>query len=246
MEHAGGPASDLWSALNWQPSAEQLQQLIKLQELLRQWNSQVNLTRLVEGDDYWINQVFDSLWPLSEELSTPTQVRECIDVGTGGGFPGLAIAIALPGARITLVDSVGRKTVAVQAMASALGLAERIQIRTERIEATGREPNCRGHFDLAVARAVAAAPVVAEYLVPLLRPTGTALLYRGQWSEADTAELKRALGPLNATIREVQRQQLPSDRGVRHVLRVQGTGDCPNTYPRAIGVPSKLPLGSSA
>ena len=245
MEHAGGPASDLWSALNWQPSAEQLQQLIKLQELLRQWNSQVNLTRLVEGDDYWINQVFDSLWPLTQELSCPTQARECIDVGTGGGFPGLAIAIALPGARITLVDSVGRKTIAVQAMASALGLAERIQIRTERIETTGRDPTCRGHFDLAVARAVAAAPVVSEYLVPLLQPTGTALLYRGQWSEADTAELKRALGPLRAEIRGVQRQQLPSDRGVRHVLRVQGAGDCPNTYPRAIGVPSKLPLGSS-
>ena len=102
----------------WQPSSDQLQQFTRLQELLRDWNSRVNLTRLVEGEDYWISQIFDSLWPLQPWLgkSEPLKV---IDVGTGGGFPGLAIAIALPQAQLTLVDSVGRKVQAVQAMADA-------------------------------------------------------------------------------------------------------------------------------
>ena len=66
---------------------------------------------------FWITQVFDSLWPLENELSTPDLPRRCIDVGTGGGFPGIAVAIALPGSTLTLVDSVGRKTAAVAAMA---------------------------------------------------------------------------------------------------------------------------------
>ena len=156
------PGAEYWTALGWQPSTEQLDQLAMLQDLLREWNEKVNLTRLVDGDDYWINQVFDSLWPLAAELKTPHQPRTCIDVGTGGGFPGLAIAIALPGSQMTLLDSVGRKTAAVEAMASRLGLADRVAVRTERIETTGRDRACRGRFDLAMARAVAAAPVVAE------------------------------------------------------------------------------------
>ena len=110
------------------------------------------------------------------------------------------MAIALPQAQLTLVDSVGRKTQAVQAMAAALGLAERVQLRCERVELTGRHGHCRGQFDLAMARAVAAAPVVAEYLVPLLQPGGKALLYRGQWSASDQRELERALQLLKADI----------------------------------------------
>ena len=66
----------------------------------------------MEGEDYWISQIFDSLWPLQSWLSKGEPLK-VIDVGTGGGFPGLAIAIALPQAQLTLVDSVGRKVQAL-------------------------------------------------------------------------------------------------------------------------------------
>ena len=92
------PGPDLWQALGWQPNALQLEQLQQLQVELRQWNSRLNLTRLVEGADFWIAQVFDSLWPLLPRLQggQAEAPLRCIDVGTGGGFPGLAAAIALP------------------------------------------------------------------------------------------------------------------------------------------------------
>ena len=237
-----GPGADFWQALGWHPQPEQLRQLNQLQELLREWNGRVNLTRLVEGNDFWINQIFDSLWPLQHLLKTGGTPRHCIDVGTGGGFPGLAIAIALPGAEMTLLDSVGRKTAAVQAMAEGIGLAGRVRVRTERIEATGHDPGSRQRFDLAVARAVAAAPVVAEYLVPLLSRDGEALLYRGQWSDNDEQALNQALKPLQAEVIGVQQTHLPDDRGIRHVLTVKSCGPCPATYPRAIGIPAKFPL----
>ena len=246
MEESSEPARDLWTALRWEPSPEQLQDLIKLQELLRHWNRQLNLTRLVDGDDFWINQVFDSLWPLQNELNSADRPRRCIDVGTGGGFPGLAIAIALPGAQLVLLDSVSRKTAAVAAMAEALGLSERVEVRTERIETTAHDPRWRNSFDLAMARAVASAPVVAEYLVPMLQPEGAALLYRGQWSKADGTELDRALQALHAKVSAVQRQDLPSRRGLRHVLRVRPTAPCPKQFPRAVGLPTKFPLGQGA
>jgi 16S rRNA (guanine527-N7)-methyltransferase len=238
------PDTALWQDLGWQPDGAQLEQLLALQAELRSWNSRVNLTRLVEGDDFWIAQVFDSLWPLRQLLQERGDAElQCIDVGTGGGFPGLAVAIALPRAQLTLVDSVGRKTQAVQAMATALGLAERVQLRCERVELTGRHGQCRGRFDLAMARAVAAAPVVAEYLVPLLKPKGEALLYRGQWTNGDQLELEQALTPLQARMRQRLERELPAGRGQRTALWVEPTAPCPRTYPRAVGVPSKFPLG---
>jgi 16S rRNA (guanine527-N7)-methyltransferase len=243
------PTPELWQALGWTPTPGQVEQLEALQQQLREWNSRLNLTRLVDQEDFWVAQVFDSLWPLLPLLSQASdsaapEPLTLIDVGTGGGFPGLAAAIALPQARLTLVDSVGRKVEAVRAMADALGLAERVTLRCERIELTGHQAACRGRFDVAMARAVASAPVVAEYLVPLLRPAGRALLYRGQWSDADTAALERAAAPLRARISAILSRELPAERGSRHVLELQPTGPCPRAYPRPVGMPSKLPLGS--
>ncbi|MCS5699400.1 16S rRNA (guanine(527)-N(7))-methyltransferase RsmG [Cyanobium sp. FGCU-52] len=244
------PEDAFWDELGWRPDPEQLGKLVALQQELRSWNARVNLTRLVEGDDYWIAQVFDSLWPHRALLgggggdaAGSTTPLELIDVGTGGGFPGLALAIALPSARLTLVDSVGRKIEAVRQMAQSLGLQERVSLRCERIERTGHDRSCRGRFQLAMARAVAAAPVVAEYLVPLLAPEGQAVLYRGQWNHDDAAVLERALGPLRARLERLERCELPGGRGVRHALVLAPTAPCPRTYPRAVGVPSRLPLG---
>jgi 16S rRNA (guanine527-N7)-methyltransferase len=234
----------VWEPLGWQPDATQVARLEQLREELCRWNSRLNLTRLVEGDDYWIAQVFDSLWPWLPLLqAADPPAPRLIDVGTGGGFPGLALAIALPQAHLTLVDSVARKLEAVESMAQALGLAERVSLRRERAERTGHDSACRGHFDGAMARAVASAPVVAEYLVPLLKPEGQAVLYRGQWSDADQADLERALVPLRARLASVERRELPGGRGVRHAVRLVPLAPCPKGYPRAVGLPAKVPLG---
>jgi 16S rRNA (guanine527-N7)-methyltransferase len=241
-----GPPPDpaLWHALGWTPEPDQLAQLEALKAQLREWNQRVNLTRLVEGDDYWIGQVFDSLWPLRDLLANAgPEPLELIDVGTGGGFPGLAVAIALPQARLTLVDSVGRKIEAVRAMVDALALADRVHLRWERVERTGRSPECRGRFDWAIARAVAKAPVVAEYLVPLLHPGGRAVLYRGQWGVEDRRELERAAQRLQAEVESVQAIELPAGRGVRHAVRLRPLAPCPAAFPRPVGVALKTPLG---
>ncbi len=246
----------LWNQLGWQPTAEQQEQFQALQQQLRLWNSRLNLTRLVDGDDFWIAQVYDSLWPLQSLLHGPDGASKSgatdagwapavIDVGTGGGFPGLAVAIALPMARLCLVDSVQRKVEAVRAMAAALGLNQRVTLCAERIEKLGQQRRWRGQFDWALARAVAPAPVVAEYLVPLLKPTGRALLYRGQWSSDDQQQLDAACSALKAGVEIVQACTLPNERGQRHAITLKPEAACPRQYPRAIGIPAKQPLGSS-
>ena len=232
-----------WNKINWEPSKEQLVQFIQLQDLLRKWNKKSNLTRLIDGDDFWISQVCDSLLPLQEELQYPNLSCKMIDVGSGCGFPGIAIAIAMPNSNITLLDSSNKKTTFLKEVSKAIGLSSRIKVLTERAESAGKNPIFRGHFDYAIARAVAPASVVAEYLVPFLNSKGQALIYKGSWEEIDQKILKKALNELNAEIQRLHKFVLPNGRGIRNIIRVGSINLCPNQYPRSIGKPKKQPLG---
>tara|TARA_Y100001968_G_C19231596_1_gene654757 strand:- start:63 stop:809 length:747 start_codon:yes stop_codon:yes gene_type:complete len=233
----------IWKEIRWEPTKKQLHQFIQLQELLREWNKKINLTRLIDGNDYWISQVGDSLWPLHAELQNPQHSHKYIDVGSGCGFPGLAIAIAMPNSNITLLDSSTKKTTFLKGVAKEIGLTPRITVITDRAEATGKNPLFRGKFDYAIARAVAPAPVVAEYLVPFLSSRGQALIFKGSWTNTEQQILRKALTQLNAHIKQQHQFELPDNRGSRNVIRITSIGKCPSQYPRSIGKPRKQPLG---
>tara|TARA_B100000700_G_scaffold326588_1_gene438564 strand:- start:960 stop:1703 length:744 start_codon:yes stop_codon:yes gene_type:complete len=236
------PSKTYWDQLHWHPSSEQLAQFSKLQVLLKYWNNQVNLTRLIDGTDYWIAQIFDSLWPLKNELENPSKALSFVDVGTGCGFPGLAIAIALPNVKITLIDSLSRKTKILQTISNELGLSSRTRICNERVEITAHKPGFREGFDFALARAVADAPIVAEYLIPLLKKEGEGLIYRGKWNKEKQVELNTALNTLKAKIKIIERMELPQKKGERHVIRIVPEQPCSSKYPRSVGIPLKKPL----
>ena len=94
-----------------------------------------------------------------------------------------------------------------------------------------------------MARAVAEAPVAAEYLMPLIKPNGEALLYIGKWSQFDNKVLTKALKPLKGKIKTIQTLELPGHRGTRHLIHLEAISTCPDNYPRPIGLPKKRPLG---
>lgn len=233
----------IWNELKWVPSKKQLDQFILLQELLKEWNKKTNLTRLVDGDDFWTAQVCDSLLPLHEELQHPELSHKFIDIGSGCGFPGMAIAIAMPNSKITLLDSSSKKTTFLKEVSKEIGLNSRIKVVTERAEVAGRDPFLRGDFDYAIARAVASANVVAEYLVPFLNSTGQALIFKAGWGQAEQQILEKALIELNAEIRRTHQFILPNNRGNRNIIRICSIDKCPHQYPRSVGKPKKKPLG---
>ena len=127
---------------------------------------------------------------------------------------------------------------------STLGLINRVDIRTERIELTGQDLKFRNQFDLAIARAVAKGPTLAEYLIPLLKPTGKAILYKGNWTNTEQKELLKALNQLNGKIEKIDIFKLPDNRGIRNIIYLRSTGECPKQYPRSIGIPLKKPLNN--
>ena len=233
----------IWNELKWEPTKKQLAQFILLQKFLREWNKKTNLSRLVDGDDFWIAQVCDSLLPFSEELQDSKLSHKYIDVGSGCGFPGLAIAIAMPHSNITLLDSSNKKTTFLKEVSKEIELSSRITVVTERAESAGKDTIFRGRFDYAIARAVAPATVVAEYLVPFLNSIGQALIYKGSWDENEQEILKKALTELNAGIKQTHKFLLPDGRGIRNIIRICSNKKCPNQYPRSIGKPKKQPLG---
>ena len=164
-----------------------------------------------------------------------------IDIGTGAGFPGIPVAIAQPTWTVTLLDSTRKKMTFLDQVLASMGLAHATTL-AERVEQVGRQRHQRQTYDLAMVRAVAAATVCAEYALPLLKIGGCAVLYRGHWSEAETAALESAVAILGGKIDAIEAFTTPLTQGDRHCIYLKKMAPTPNEFPRAIGVPTQNPL----
>lgn len=234
---------DLWqSTLGWFPSPQQQQQFEQLYQGMLKGNRQLNLTRITEPEAFWEKHLWDSLrgiFPLGLEASTGFSV---IDIGTGAGFPGFPCAIALPQAHVTLLDSRQKKITYLNTLISQLQLSQ-VRALAARVEALGKEPEHRENYDFAFLRAVASAPVCAEYAFPLLKPGGIAVLYRGRWTEEEESQLNQALTQLSGVIWKKEAFSTPLTSSDRHCLYLKKTEPTKKTFPRAVGVDYKEKLG---
>jgi 16S rRNA (guanine527-N7)-methyltransferase len=184
--------------------------------------------------------VADSLVAL--ELEEVRAARVIADLGSGGGFPGLALAIALPRAGVALVESVGRKCAFLQRAAKALGLPN-VEIVNARAEAWAAGT---GVHDLVVARALAPLPVLVEYAAPLLADGGSLVAWKGrrdEAEEADGAAAAAALGMSDPIPRSVEPFVGARDRRLYLSSKVSPT---PIGYPRREGMARKRPLRASS
>jgi 16S rRNA (guanine527-N7)-methyltransferase len=150
---------------------EQVQQLTVLAGLVLEWNSKVNLISRTGTDSIWTAHILHSMSAL---LVYPLVSQEAVlDMGTGGGFPGLPLAIARPASRFTLVDATGKKVRAVEDIAGRLGLTN-VRTAHARVEELAGKKEWTGKFDLVTARAVAPLADLARWSAPLLRRSRTA------------------------------------------------------------------------
>ncbi len=138
-------------------------------------NESVNLTAITEPQDIARKHFLDAFTALAVRRWSGRE--RVIDVGSGAGFPGLAIRIALPKVRLTCVESVGKKVRFLEDVCALLGLTD-VEIRNERAEALGRER--RDVYDVGTARAVGTLGMAPEYLLPFLRLGGDAIVWKGR------------------------------------------------------------------
>lgn len=221
-------------------SDEQAAQFGTFARLLYEWNERMNLTKIIEPDEVRVRHFLDSLSIVS--VIGFDDGDKLIDVGTGAGFPGLPLAIALPQVNVTLVDSTKKKLRFIDAVIKELGLknARTIHARAEDI---GQDVAHRGQYDVVTARAVALLPVLLEYTVPLAKVGGFVIAMKGESGEREVQEAKRALFVLKAEAKPVAPVQLPDIDREHFLVTVEKLDKTPAPYPRQAGIPKKKPIG---
>ena len=180
--------------------------------------------------------VADSLSGL--EVEDLVRARRIADVGAGAGFPGLVLAIALPRARVDLIESAGRKTAVIGRLAQAARIENATPV-TARAEEWAAIP--RG-YDAVVARAVAALPVLVEYAAPLLREGGLLVAWKGARAESEEVAGAAAAAIVGLGLERVLRVEPFEGARDRHLHVYRKLAPTPERFPRRVGVAAKRPL----
>jgi 16S rRNA (guanine527-N7)-methyltransferase len=183
--------------------------------------------------------VADSLVAL--DVPRVRAARRIADLGSGGGFPGLTLAIALPETRVAAVESVGRKCRFLARAASDLGLAN-VEVVNARAEAW--EEGLGAH-DLVVARALAPLPVLMEYAAPLLAPDGALVAWKGRLEPDEDADGRAAAAVLGMSAPEALPVQPFPEAHDRYLYLSSKVSPTPSRYPRRPGIARKRPIRAS-
>lgn len=203
-------------------------------------NQQFNLTGIRDRDQAWDRLIVDSLTllPGLEHMAGGSTI---IDVGSGGGLPGVPIAIVRPDLHITLLEATGKKARFLQDCIDNLSLPS-VRVVHQRAEALGQDQHHRQSYDVAVCRAVGPMNCVLEYLLPLVCVGGRALVMKGPNVESELEIAGDALSILGAgelCVFEAYPEDFGRDTVIVSVLKERPT---PNAYPRRDGIPKQSPL----
>lgn len=203
-------------------------------EALRAANERFNLTAITDPAEMWVRHVQDSLTLVPFLASA--EAKRVIDVGTGGGLPGLPLAIVMPEVRMTLLEATGKKAGFLQETIDALGVTN-ARVVNERAEVAGQDHHAhRAHYDAVVARAVARLNTLAELTVPFAREGGAVLLIKGAQAAEEVAEAKQALYMLHAQVADLHKTETGT------VVVIEKVRATPRSYPRMPGEPKRKPL----
>lgn len=217
---------------------EQFDKLAKYLQLLKAKNEELNLTRITDNREAWIKHILDSL--MTAPFFDKPGMRVA-DIGTGGGMPGIPLAILFPSAKFTLVDSTQKKVEALEGFVRELNLRN-VGCVAARIENFAHMDAHREDYDLVLARALAPLRVLVELAVPLIHPYGYVVAYKGPEYIQELSLAKNALSKLHTEAPRVFHYSLPEGMGDRTLLRMTKKDPSPAGYPRRDGVPTKNPL----
>ncbi len=217
----------------WQITDEQYKKLELLNKLFQEENKKINLSAIREENQIWEKHFYDSL--LAAEFFQNSQ--KIIDLGSGGGFPLLILAIIFPEKNFFGLESVGKKCLAMEKFAKKLKL-KNVKIICDRAENIGQDKNFREQFDTVTARAFTAHNSLLELALPLLKIGGKIISFRGPNHTEDEIKITQKMG---AKIKKMSKKNLPSG-DKREFWIIEKTKKTEKKFPRKIGIPQKKPL----
>ena len=225
--------------LGLQLSTRQVELFSIYEKELLVWNEKFNLTAIRKPEEIRSKHFLDSLTVL-QGFKEPKPLR-MIDIGTGAGFPGIPLKIAYPHLRLTLVESVGKKADFCRHMIELLHL-EKVDVLQARAEDLGQTVGQREVYDLAVARAVAALPVLVEYLLPLVKVGGRMIAQKGESAPAEVHAAEHAVHVLGGRVHQITPILIPGVADERFLVIIDKVATTPRMYPRRAGLAAKRPL----
>ena len=212
---------------------------IKYRDLLLEWNQKINITRIENEEEIYIKHYLDSVLLLNAQ--NKTMKKKIIDVGTGGGFPGLPLKIANDNFDLILLDSLRKRTDFLKIVVQELGL-NGVQVIHGRAEDFGQNLDYREKYDISVSRAVASLDVLSEFCLPFVKVGGYFAAYKSENISEEIVESKKAIEKLGGKIVEEKLVNLPNSDIVRRIIIIEKIKNMPKIYPRKAGTPAKNPI----
>lgn len=212
----------LWRKTKQMEFYKDKEKLQKLAHLVEEKSKVVNITAIRDFDSIWQKHILDSLYIVGStswnELTKDPKNIDILDFGTGGGFPGLPLAIEYPHIKFTLIDGTRKKIDAVAEFSRTLNL-QNVQVAWGRGEELIKEPKYRGKFDAVVSRAVAYLPDLILMTKDFIRPNGILIFYK-TFNEQEINAGRQAAGELGLKIQEIFKYKLENDEQERCILFV--------------------------
>ena len=218
---------------------EQIHQFLRYYELLVEWNGFMNLTAITDYDEVMKKHFVDSL-SLIKTFDVTKKVK-VIDVGTGAGFPGLALKIAYPNLQVTLLDSLNKRINFLNEVITQLGLTD-VETVHGRAEDFAKPDKLRGKFDLCVSRAVANMSTLSEYCLPFVKVGGEFISYKSEKISEELETATKAISILGGKFDRSTEFNLPDSDIYRNLVVIKKVKESPKKYPRKAGLPSKEPI----
>lgn len=229
-------AADLFGL---QISGAQLAAFDTLAAELADWNQRINLTTITDPDEVRIRHFLDSL-SLAAVVDF-VDGAQVMDVGTGAGLPGLALAICFPQIHVVLNDATGKKLRFCQHVIDTLKLTN-VSTLHARAEEAGQMKAHRERYDLVVARAVARLPGLVEYLLPLATVGGLCIAMKGQTAYVEAEDASEAIRVLGGQLDDIIEIDLPDVDDPHYLVLINKIRPTPRAYPRRPGIPTREPL----
>lgn len=221
---------------NFEINGEKIDKFNDFFNLLLKFNENINLTRITSPEDAAKKHFLDSVYA----SNYIPQNSKIVDVGAGGGFPSIPLKIYRPDLDLTMLDSVGKKVDFLNECVNQLALKNCRAIHA-RVEDFAREKDHRENFDVCVSRAVASLNTLLEYCLPLVKPNGLFIAFKGSNALEELAEAKKALTKLGGTLEQTVEYSVVPD--VKNYLLIfRKNGRTPNQFPRRNNLPRKQPL----
>lgn len=215
------------------------QSFIKYKDLIKEWNTKVNLTAITDDKEIITKHFIDCI--KSFQLDFLKDSRKIIDVGTGGGFPGIPIKIMNEEADVTLLDSLQKRINFLDEVIKELHL-KNIKTMHGRAEDFGVDLNYREKFDVAISRAVANMTALSEFCIPFVKLNGYFVALKGPSVENELQDAKKAIDILGGKIEDIIEVKLEENEFKHNLVIIKKVRKTPKGYPRRAGLATKKPI----